>query len=98
MRQRAELIQQIRALDLQTIERWKPFDITAEVAHGLYDEMSIAEVRERLELLKIEREKEREYRREQIVKEKQNREKMITTTVQTIAKYRNELTTQAVLK
>lgn len=98
MRQRAELIQQIRAFDLQTNERWKPFDITAEAGHGLYDEMSIVEVRERLELLKIEREKEREYRHDQIVKDKQNRERMITTTVQTIAKYRNDLTTQAVLK
>ena len=98
MRQRAELIQQIRAFDLQANERWKPFDITAEAGHGLHDEMSIVEVRERLELLKIEREKEREYRHDQIVKDKQNRERMITTTVQTIAKYRNDLTTQAVLK
>lgn len=98
MRQRAELVHQIRAFDLQTIDRWKPFDITAEAGHGIYDEMSIAEVRERLELLKIEREKEREYRRDQIVKEKQNKEKLITDTVQNIAKYRNELTTQAVIK
>lgn len=98
MRQRAELIHQIRTFELVPIDRWKPFDITAVAGHGIHDEMSIAELRERLELLKLEREKERELRRDQIVKEKQMREKKITHTVQNIAKYRNELTTQAVLK
>ncbi len=98
MRQRAELIQQIRTFELMPVDRWKPFDATSVAGHGVHDEMSIAELRERLELLKLEREKERESRRDQIVKGKQNKEKMITNTVQNIAKYRNELTTQAVIK
>jgi hypothetical protein len=98
MRQRAELIRQIRTFELVPVDRWKPFDITAVAGHGLHDEMSIAELHERLELLKLDREKERELRRDQIVKEKQIKEKMITNTVQNIAKYRNELTTQAVIK
>ena len=98
MRQRAELIQQIRATELQPVDRWKPFDITAVPGHGLFEEMSIAEVRERLELLKLDRMKERESRRDQIIKHKQSKEKMLTSTVQNIAKYRNELTTQAVIK
>lgn len=85
-------------MELQTIDRYKPFDITAVAGHGIHDEMSIAEVRERLELLKLDREKQREYRRDQIIKEKQSKEKFITDTVQTIAKYRNESTTQAVIK
>lgn len=98
MRQRAELIRQIRTFELVPIDRWKPFDITAVAGHGIHDEMSIAELRERLELLKLDREKERESRRDQIVKEKQIKEKKITNTVQNIAKYRNDLTTQAVIK
>jgi hypothetical protein len=98
MRQRAELIQQIRAFDLLPVDRYKPFDITSVAGHGLHEEMSIAEIRERLELLKLEREKERESRRDQIVKDKQIKEKLITNTVQNIAKYRSELTTQAVIK
>ncbi len=98
MRQRAELIQQIRAFDLLPVDRHKPFDITSVAGHGLHEEMSIAEIRERLELLKLEREKERESRRDQIVKDKQIKEKLITNTVQNIAKYRSELTTQAVIK
>ncbi len=95
MRQRAELIQQIRALESVPIDRWKPVDLTSIAGHGLHDEMSIAELRERLELIKLEREKERELRRDQIVKDKQIKEQMITNTVQNIVKYRNELTTQA---
>lgn len=98
MRQRAELIHQIRAFELQIVDRYKPFDITSTAGHGLFDEMSIAEVRERLELLKLDREKQREVRRDQIIKEKQSKEKFLTTTVQNIAKYRNDLTTQTVIK
>lgn len=98
LRQRAELIHQIRAFELQTVDRYKPFDNTSVAGHGLFDEMSIAEARERLELLKLDREKQRESRRDQIIKEKQSKEKLLTSTVQTIAKYRNDLTTQTVIR
>jgi hypothetical protein len=95
MRQRAELIQEIRAIESVPIDRWKPVDLTSVAGHGVHDEMSIAELRERLELVKLERDKERASRRDQIIKDKQTREQMITSTVQNIVKYRNELTTQA---
>ncbi|CAF4335217.1 unnamed protein product [Rotaria sp. Silwood2] len=98
MRQRAELIQQIRVLESVPIDRWKPVDLTSIAGHGVHDEMSIAELRERLELIKLEREKERESRRDQIVKDKQVKEHLITNTVQNIVKYRNELTTQTAKK
>ncbi|CAF1038601.1 unnamed protein product [Adineta ricciae] len=98
MRQRAELIQQIRALESVPIDRWKPVDLTTVAGHGVHDEMSIAELRERLELVKLEREKERESRRDQIVKDKQVKEQMITTSVQNIVKYRNELSAQTAKK
>lgn len=98
MKQRAELIQQIRVLESVPIDRWKPVDLTSVAGHGVHDEMSIAELRERIELIKLEREKERESRRDQIVKDKQAKEQMITSTVQNIVKYRNELTTQTAIK
>ncbi|CAF1043068.1 unnamed protein product [Rotaria sordida] len=98
MRQRAELIKQIRTFELLPIDRWKPIDLTSVPGYGLHDEMSLVELHERLELIKFEREKERELRRDQIVKEKQIKEKMITNTIQNIAKYRNDLTAQAILK
>jgi hypothetical protein len=98
MRQRAALIQQIRALESMPIDRWKPVDLTSVAGHCLHDEMSIAELRERLELVKLEREKERELRRDHIVKEKQLKEQKITDTVQSIIKHRQEMTTQAANK
>ncbi|CAF0942739.1 unnamed protein product [Rotaria sp. Silwood1] len=98
MRQRAELIQQIRVLESVPIDRWKPVDLTTVAGHGVHDEMSIAELRERLELIKLEREKERDSRRDHIVKDKQVKEQMITNTVQNIVKYRNELTMQSAKK
>ena len=98
MRQRAELIQQIRALESVPIDRWKPVDLTSVAGHGVHDEMSIAELRERLELVKLERAKERDQRRDLIVKDKQSKEQLITSTVQNIVKYRNELTSQAAMK
>ncbi|CAF1394485.1 unnamed protein product [Rotaria sp. Silwood1] len=98
MRQRAELIKQIRAFELLPVDRWKPVDLTSVHGYGFFDEMSIAELYERLELIKLEREKERELKRDQIVKDKQTKEKMITNTIQNIAKYRNDLTAQAAIK
>ena len=98
MRQRADLIQQIRAIESVPIDRWKPVDLTSVPERGLHDEMSIVELYERLELVKLEREREREFRHDQIVKEKQNKEKMITNTVQNIVKHRNDLTTQTAIK
>lgn len=98
MRQRAELIQQIRALESVPIDRWKPVDLTSIAGHCVHDEMSIAELRERLELVKLEREKEREVKRDQIVREKQMKEEKISNTVHNLVKYRNDLTTQAAMK
>lgn len=98
MRQRAELIQQIRALESVPIDRWKPVDLTSIAGHCVHDEMSIAELRERLELIKLEREKERETKRDQIVREKQLKEEKITHTVQNLVRYRNDLTTKAAMK
>ncbi|CAF0901896.1 unnamed protein product [Adineta steineri] len=98
MRQRMELIQQIRAIESIPIDRSKPVDLTSIVGHGVHDEMSMNELRERLELIKFEREKERESRRDQIIKDKQIKEKLLTNTVQSINKHKNGLTTQTIVK
>ena len=99
MRHRIELIQQIRAMESIPIARSKPIDLTSTAGHSLHDEMSIIELRQRLEHLKLEREKEREARRERIIREKQIKEKSLTNTAQRIAaKHRNESTAQSAIK
>ena len=50
--QRVELIRQIRELEKIPIQRTKGFDPTEAGGHGLMEEMSIAELRERLEFNK----------------------------------------------
>ena len=49
---RMELIRQIRELEKIPIQRTKGFDPTEAGGHGLMEEMSIAELRERLEFQK----------------------------------------------
>ena len=49
---KTELIRQIRELEKIPIQRTKGFDPTEAGGHGLMDEMSIAELRERLEFNK----------------------------------------------
>lgn len=98
MRQRADLIHQIRAIETNQGDRWKPIDLTKVAGHGVHDEMSIVELRERLEIVKLERERERQSRRDQIIRDKQEKETFLTSTVQNIVKYRNELSSQAIKK
>lgn len=54
MANKAELIRQIRELEKIPIQRTKGFDPTEAGGHGLMEEMSIAELRERLEFNKRE--------------------------------------------
>ena len=53
---KAELIRQIRELEKIPIQRTKGFDPTEAGGHGLMEEVSVAELRERLEFNKRERE------------------------------------------
>ena len=61
---KTELIRQIRELEKIPIQRTKGFDPTEAGGHGLMEEMSIAELRERLEFGKREREQQVEFKRE----------------------------------
>ena len=59
-----ELIRQIRELEKIPIQRTKGFDPTEAGGHGLMEEMSVAELRERLEFNKRKLEQEVEFKRE----------------------------------
>ena len=53
MKKKIELIQQIKAVEsLNSMNKKKLVDLTSNAGHGLLLEMSIVELRERLEILK----------------------------------------------
>lgn len=63
-RRKQELIRQIRELEKIPIVRTKGFDPTEAGGHGLLEEMSIAELRERIEFNKRQMEQETEMKRQ----------------------------------
>lgn len=71
-RKKEELIRQIRELEKIPIVRTKGYDPTETGGHGLLEEMCVAELRERLEFNKRQREIETEEKRTEILNEKEH--------------------------
>lgn len=90
IQKRMELIQQIKAME--SIVNIKPLfvDLTNTAGHGLLSEMSIAELKERLQILQNEREREMQEKHDKIIKAKINKDKKIMDTLEYINKYKNE--------
>ncbi|NXC97161.1 CFA99 protein, partial [Certhia familiaris] len=97
-RKRYELIQQIRALESAPSIRHKFIDLTETGGHGLFGEMSIVELRERLALLKEAQKAAEEEKRDQIIHEKQAKEQLILDKLDQISQFRAELGRAAALK
>ncbi|MDR3582278.1 MAG: hypothetical protein P4L67_03315 [Candidatus Pacebacteria bacterium] len=76
-RRRDEIILKIRELETKPIERRTGFDPTETAGHGLIEEMSLAELRERLEMLKKHKADEEERNRQENMKKKEEYSKMI---------------------
>lgn len=91
LKKREELIRQIRELEKIPIVRTQGFDPTETAGHGLLNEMSMAELRERLEYEKLRRQAEEESRREENLKAKEEKSDMLSNTAEEIMKARNEL-------
>jgi hypothetical protein len=91
LRKREELIRQIRELEKIPIVRTQGFDPTETAGHGLLNEMSMAELRERLEYEKIVREAETEKKREETRKFKEEKSDMLSSTAESIMRARNDL-------
>ncbi|XP_027555719.1 cilia- and flagella-associated protein 99 isoform X2 [Neopelma chrysocephalum] len=97
-KKRYELIQEIRALESIPGIRHKFVDLTETGGHGLFCEMSIVELRERLALLKEAQKAAEEEKRDQIIHEKQAKEQLILEKLDQISQFRAELGRAAALK
>ena len=90
MRNKMELIQQIKATESIPIDRTKMVDLTSNAGHALLSEMSIAELKERLEIAKQNNEREKKLIHDEIIKSKVQRGQMLVEKLHFINKYRNE--------
>ncbi|RNA35009.1 cilia- and flagella-associated 99 [Brachionus plicatilis] len=91
MRKKIELIQQIKAAESIPINRTKQVDLTQTQGYGFLNEMSIAELTERLQLAKQENEEYYQKKHDEIIKIKIDKEENLIEKLNFINKYRNEI-------
>jgi len=90
MREKVALIAKIRAIESAPRIRFKYVDPTETSGIGLLGEMSVAELKERLNLLKIEAKKEEQRKRDEILQSKVDKDQCLMETLEAIAKHRAE--------
>lgn len=93
LRAKKELILQIQAMEKLAIEiskRPKEFDPSTASGVGLLEEMSLSELSERLNLLKIRDEEDRERKRDKILEEKRDKQDVLDAMVRSHEKMREE--------
>uniref|UniRef100_A0A3P9HIM2 Cilia and flagella associated protein 99 n=1 Tax=Oryzias latipes TaxID=8090 RepID=A0A3P9HIM2_ORYLA len=81
---RFEMINENHAKQSLPRIRLNPFDDTKTAGHGLLEEMPLAELRLRLDLLKMERQAEEQERRMHILQEKQKQEELLQKRLEAI--------------
>lgn len=86
--ERLEVIRQIRALERVPAVHVKTFDPSRADNHGLLDEMSLIELRERLVLVKKRADEEVEERRRGILRAKREKEELMLARVENIQRMR----------
>lgn len=98
MRKKLELIRQIRAMEASPAPRQKLVDLTSTAGAWLLSEMSIAELKERLALMKVSQKEEEEKKRDEILEAKQAKDQQLIQTLECISKHRLEQTRSAALR
>ncbi|CAK9022292.1 Cilia- and flagella-associated protein 99 [Durusdinium trenchii] len=85
---RNDLIRRIRALERVPVEKVRQFDPTASGGHGLLEEMSLLELKERLAMNEIKYKKEEEDLRHKIIQSKLEKEKAMNARLEMIRRAR----------
>lgn len=95
---RADLIKQIRALELVPRKRETRLDPTYTPQLGLFEEMSLAELRERLLIVEEQQKEDEEQKRASIITSKQEREAKLAQRVERLSEMRGRAATEAASK
>jgi len=90
MERKKELIRQIRALERAPCETAKVFDRAEAPAQGFLEEMSFAELKERLVVMQAQHERRVEAKRERQLAKKAEKESILTEKVQLLARVREQ--------
>ncbi|XP_044023302.1 cilia- and flagella-associated protein 99 isoform X2 [Siniperca chuatsi] len=93
-----EIIHEIRAIESLPHIRVGNFDDTETAGHKLLGEMSLAELKERLALLKEAQQTEQQEKREHILEEKQNKKQLLLEQLDTIDLHRRALAQAAAIR
>merc|ERR1712224_881279 len=89
MERRKDIIRQIRALERVSCTKVKTFDAAEDPRGGYMEEMSLAELRDRLQILKSQHEKEVEDRREANLEKKERKQQEYMEKAQNLARTRS---------
>jgi hypothetical protein len=89
-KKKEELISKIREMERKPIDRTKTYDATETMGYGLLEEMSLAQLWERIEQMKKERQEETEKKRVENVQKKFEKESDLKSKLQEIQAVRQE--------
>uniref|UniRef100_A0A8D0BYY1 Cilia- and flagella-associated protein 99 n=1 Tax=Salvator merianae TaxID=96440 RepID=A0A8D0BYY1_SALMN len=95
---RYELVKQRRAIEYVSFLNKKFIDLTQIANHGVFGEMSIAELQERLALLNQTQKKVEEEKRDLIIQEKHAKEQLLLEKLDQISMFREQFGRAAALK
>ncbi|XP_054839713.1 cilia- and flagella-associated protein 99 [Eublepharis macularius] len=97
-KKRCDLIQEIRAIEYLPRQKIKFVDLTETAGHGVFGEMSVVELQERLALLKEAQKKAEDEKRDLIIHEKRNKEQLLLDKLEQISMFREAFGRTAALK
>eukprot|EP00746_Dinoflagellata_sp_MGD_P161759 gnl/MRDRNA2_/MRDRNA2_89028_c0_seq1.p1 gnl/MRDRNA2_/MRDRNA2_89028_c0~~gnl/MRDRNA2_/MRDRNA2_89028_c0_seq1.p1 ORF type:complete len:760 (+),score=202.59 gnl/MRDRNA2_/MRDRNA2_89028_c0_seq1:111-2390(+) len=95
MERKKDLIRQIRAIERVSVLKAQLFDPSEPPRKGFMEEMSLAELRERLKMLHAANEKELEDRRERNLDRKDMKQSDLLEKAENLSKVRNQARTEA---
>mmetsp|Transcript_15673 Transcript_15673/g.30813 ORF Transcript_15673/g.30813 Transcript_15673/m.30813 type:complete len:762 (-) Transcript_15673:154-2439(-) len=95
LEKRKDVIRQIRALEKCPVEKFRPFDPAEPPSQGLLDEMSLVELKERLQVVQARQAKETEEKRQKQLERKVAKQQELNDKAEMLARVRDQAREEA---